>query len=38
ELDSYHEAQEKIGRLCRFYLHPDYCGNKRCFYLLEYIE
>jgi len=36
--DSYHDLQKKAGRLCRFYLYPDYHSNKLGFYLFEYIE
>ena len=36
--DPYHEAQEKIGRLCRFYIHPQYRRKGIGAYLLEYIE
>jgi GNAT superfamily N-acetyltransferase len=36
--DPYHDAQEKIGRLCRFYIHPQYRRKGIGAYLLEYIE
>ena len=36
--DPCHEAQEKVGRLCRFYIHPQYRRKGIGAYLLEYIE
>ncbi|WP_366925838.1 GNAT family N-acetyltransferase [Acinetobacter sp.] len=36
--DPYHGAQEKIGRLCHFYIHPQYRRKGIGAYLLEYIE